>query len=42
MISEATAQAVKDWGVRFALVVVCVMPIAWAWIWLRFGRRGRW
>jgi hypothetical protein len=41
VISEPAAQEVKDWGVRFALVLVLAMPALWAWFWLRFGRGGR-
>lgn len=42
MITEATAQLIKDWGVRFALVVVWVCAlggIASIALWVRGGRR---
>jgi hypothetical protein len=40
-VTEETAQIVRDWGVRFSLVVVVGTPILFAWLWLRIGRWGR-
>jgi len=40
-VTEESAQIVRDWSVRFSLVVVVGMPILFSWLWLRIGRLGR-